>query len=139
MRKYDYTKINTLEKAYAKHPDKIDLQKIIKALKSLPARFSRGMIATLNAQVVTEVINNNDPAVAPFDPNYNNLKQDKWGPWCIGGDSSGSGFRFGDGGWTGTLSDANGGARLALRDQPRLQHMKKCFPDVYKEFFLMLK
>lgn len=138
MRKYDYKKITTPEKAYAVHPDAIDLAKITKALKSLPARLRRGMLATLNAQVITEVINNNDPKVPVFDPNYNDSKN-KWGPWCLGGDSSGAGFRFDDDDWSGTISGASGGARLALRDQPRLQHMKKYFPHIYKEYFLMLK
>src|SRR5436189_3270485 len=136
---YDYKKITTLKKAYAKHPDKIDLDRTIKALKFLPAQKRRGMIGTLNAEVVTEVMNNNDPKVPPFKPDYNNTDQLKWGPWTFGGDASGSGFRLDVDDWTGTLSSAGGGARLALRDKGRLQHMKEYFPEIYKEFFLKLE
>ena len=136
---YDYKDIKTLEQAYAVHPDKINLQETVEKLNSLPARFSRGMIATLNAQVVTEVINNNDPSVAAFKPDYNNRSQEKCAPWCLGGDGSGAGFRFNGDGWAGTYSSADGGARLALRDQARSQHMRENFPDIYKEFFLVLE
>lgn len=139
MRKYDYTKIKTMDQAYAKFPEKVDLEKLMKALKSVPARLRRGMLATLNAQVLTEVINNNDPKVPAFKPDYNNNNQYKWFPWCIGGDSTGSGFRFGGSHFVWTLTPASGGARFALRDKARVEHVKKYFPDVYKELYLMLE
>ncbi len=136
---YDYKKIITLEEAFAKHPDKPDLEQITQLLQSVAPDLRRGMLATLKGQVVTYVINNNDPEIAPFEPDYNNTQQDKWGAWSIGGDSTGAGFRFCDVGWANAGSSAVGGARLALKDKARLQHMKKHFPDIYKECYLMLK
>lgn len=134
-----YTEITSIEEAFKRHPDQIDLNKTIEALSFLPKTISSGMLSIMQLQVVCYTINNDDPNVEIFEPDYNNTNQYKWGQWCLGGDSSGSGFRFRAVVWTDAHSSARGGARLALRDQPRLQHMKKCFPDVYKEFFLMLK
>lgn len=138
-KKYDYQTVTTMKAVYAKHPAKVKISQVKKAFKFLDFDLRRGMLATLNGQMLTYVINNNDPSVAIFNPNYNKADQDKWGTWCIGGDESGAGFRFYGDVWANTNSTACGGARLALRDQPRLKHVKKYFPDIYKEFFLMLK
>lgn len=138
-KKYDYRKVTTLKAVYEKHPAKVKILEVVKALEFLDTDLSRGMLATLNAQMLTYVMNNNDPKVPVFNPNYNDTNQYKYGPLCYGGDESGAGFRFGAYGWTLTFTFAYGGARLALRDLPRLQHVKKYFPNVVKEFFLMLK
>ena len=135
----NYKKIKTLEQAYAAHPDKIDLAKVKKALKFLPVRYSRGMIARLNASVLTFVLNNDNPKVPEWIADYNNTDQKKFGAWTWGGDRSGAGFRFDGLGWTRSTSSAHGGARLALKDLPRLQHAKKYFPEIYKEDYLILE
>lgn len=138
VKKYDWKKITTIEQVYEKHPAKVNIKRIVKALSFLPEYLRNGMLATLNAEVMTDVINNNDPAVPAFIANYNDEVR-KYGPWCYGGDESGSGFRFDVSYWTNTATYARGGARLALRDQPRLDHCKKYFPGIYMAFFLKLK
>lgn len=134
-----YKKITTLSKAYKAHPEHKAILNAIEVIKSIPESLSRGMLAMLNLQVTCYVINNDDPALGIYEPDFNDSNTTKYSPWCIGGDSSGSGFRFDEfvNGWTNTTYV--GGARLALRDQARCNHMKEYFPDLYKEFYLILK
>lgn len=133
-----FNQITTVEAAFEKHPDRIDLQKTIQALADLPPNVSRGMIALLTLQSVVFVVNNDDPAEPDFIADYNDDNQEKWSPWYVGGARSGSGFRFigSDYGWT--SADASGGARLALKDQKRADHMNEYFQELYKELYLIL-
>lgn len=133
-----YTEITTIEEAFKRQKDQIDLSKL-PDLSSLPDKFSRGMNALLKLQVITEAVNNDDPKEPEFKADYNDSDQEKWFPWYRGGDSSGSGFRFMSSfnAWTGTAAD--GGARLALKDEERADHMNKYFSDLYKELYLILE
>lgn len=133
-----YTEITTIEEAFKRQKDQIDLSKL-PDLSSLPDKFSRGMNALLKLQVITEAVNNDDPAEPEFKADYNDSDQEKWFSWYRGGDSSGSGFRFlfSDSGWT--SATAFGGARLALKDEERADHMNKYFSDLYKELYLILE
>lgn len=88
-----YTEITTIEEAFKRQKDQIDLSKL-PDLSSLPDKFSRGMNALLKLQVITEAVNNDDPKEPEFEADYNDSDQEKWFPWYRGGDSSGSGFRF---------------------------------------------
>lgn len=141
MKKYNYQDIDSLEKAYEVHPAGIDFKSVVDALAFLPFEISSGMINTMHAQVISYVINNDDPNVPVWVADYNDDDQQKWGWWSRGGsgDGLGSGFRFhgSDRGWT--YSIASGGARFALKDSPRNNFMKETFPDVYKYVRLIMK
>jgi hypothetical protein len=133
-----YTEITTIEEAFKRQKDQLDLSKL-PDLSSLPDKFNRGMNALLKLQVITEAVNNDNPNEPEFEADYNDSDQEKWFPWYRGGDSSDSGFRFvySYGGWSTTSAD--GGARLALKDEARADHMNKYFGDFYKELWLILK
>lgn len=133
-----YTEITTIEEAFKRQKDQIDLSKL-PDLSSLPGKFSRGMNALLKLQVITEAVNNDDPSKPEFEADYNNSDQEKWFPWYRGGNSSGSGFRFVSSHYAWTTTNATGGARLALKDEERADHMNKYFSDLYKELWLILK
>jgi len=133
-----YKEITTVEGAFANHPSKIDLDKTIEALSAIPSKFSRGMIALLKLQVIVDAVNNDDPNEPEFVADYNNEDQYKWFPWYVGGDRSGSGFRFHASHYRWTLTTASGGARLALKDDARAEHMNEFFADLYKELYLVL-
>lgn len=133
-----YKDITTVEQAFAAQKDKIDLSQL-PDLSSLPAKFSRGMLALLKLQVATEAVNNDDPAVPDWEPDYNNEDQRKWFPWYVGGDKSGAGFRFYVSVFWWTYSLAHGGARLACKDKARADHMNAHFQELYKELYLILQ
>lgn len=133
-----YTEITTVEEAFKRQKDQIDLSKL-PDLSSLPDKFSRGMNALLKLQVITEAVNNDDPKEPQFKADYNDSDQEKWLPWYRGGNSSGSGFRFMYSTDDWTLTAAYGGARLALKDEGRADHMNKYFSDLYKELYLILE
>lgn len=134
-----YTDITTVEEVFKRQKDQIDLQKVKDSLSFLPEVYSDGMLSLMVLQAATEVVNNDDPEVPPFDPNYNDRSQKKWGNWGVGGDSSGSGFLLFDPRYAWTLTFAYGGARLAMKDEPRTAHMKQYFAEHYKRLWLMLK
>ena len=131
-----YKEITTVEKAIALCKDKI----VLPDLSSLPSRFARGMLALLKLQVVCEVVNNDDPAVPEWKADYNDEDQRKWFPWYTGGsaDGSGSGFSFDDTDYHWAYSLTTGGARLALKDEERAEHMNEHFQDLYKDLWLIL-
>jgi len=133
-----YKEITTVEEAFKRQKDQIDLN-MLPDLGILPARISRGMLALLKLQVIIEAVNNDDPAKPEWKPDYNNSNQKKWFPWYTGGDETGSGFSFYGAydGWTRTRTD--GGARLALKDEARAEHMNEHFQELYKELWLVLK
>jgi len=133
-----YTEITTVEEAFKRQKDQIDLSKL-PDLSSLPDKFSRGMLALLKLHVITEAVNNDEPGVPEFKADYNNKQQKKWAPWYVGGDESGSGFRFHGSVFDWSYSNSSGGARLALKDQERADHMNEHFQDLYKELYLILQ
>ena len=134
-----YTEITTVQKAFKKQKDKIDLKKL-PDLSILPDRFRRGMLALLKLQVIIEAVNNDDPKVPDWKADYNDETQKKWFPWYVNGsaDGSGSGFRFYDTYFSWSNTFALGGARLSLKDEARAKHMNKYFSDLYKELYLIL-
>ena len=73
-----YTEIKTVEEALKRQKDPIDLPSIKTALAGLPARMSRGMVALLTLQAVTEVVNNDDPNEPEWKADYNDEDQEKW-------------------------------------------------------------
>lgn len=134
-----YTEITTVEEAFKRQKDQIDLTKL-PDLSVLPEKFARGMLALLKLQVITHAVNNDVDGEPEWQTDYNNSNQYKWFPWYRGGaPGSGSGFRFCDSdyGWTDTT--AGGGARLALKDEERANHMNEYFSDLYKELYLILE
>jgi len=133
-----YTDIKTVDDAFANHPAKIDLEKTLKALADLPANISRGLIALLKLQVIVFAVNNDEPGQPEWIADYNNKDQYKWFPWYVGGDRSGSGFRFGESYCLWAYAYTTGGARLALKDEERAEHMNEHFADLYKELYLIL-
>lgn len=136
-----YTDITSAEEALKRNKDQIDLSGAIKALSFLPSEYSKGMIGLLTLQIVVYAVNNDDPNLPDWKADFNDEEQEKWFPWYVGGsaDGSGSGFRFYGSYyvWADTL--AYGGARLALKDQPRAQHMNKYFFEEYRNLWLILK
>lgn len=136
-----YTDIKTIEQALERHPDQIDLAKTKEGLAHLPGKFVRGMLALLTLQAIIYVVNNDDPDVPEWKADYNNEDQYKWFPWYRGGaaDASGSGFRFDDANCDWSATDACGGARLALKDEERAEHMNEYFSDLYKDLYLILE
>ena len=130
-----YKQITTLEEAIKQQKDPVQLPD----LSALPARFARGMIALLSLQIIIETVNNDDPEKPAWKPDYNNANQKKWYPWYTGGDEKGSGFSFYDTDCVWSYSIANGGARLALKDEARAEHMNEHFQGLYKELYLVLE
>jgi len=129
--------ITTIEEAFKRHKDQIDIAKL-PDLSSISEKYSKGMTALLKLQVVVHAVNNDDPKQPEWKPDFNDDDQYKWYPWYVGGDSSGAGFRFhgADYVWSNTYAD--GGARLALKDEERAKHMNKYFQDLYKDLFLVI-
>lgn len=134
-----YTKLTTIEKAFKDQKDKIDLKKL-PDLSILPDRMSRGMLALLKLQVITEAVNNDDPKIPEWKADYSDSNQRKWFPWYVGGsaDGSGSGFRFDYSVSCWSLTSTRIGARLALKDEARSDFMNKHYSDLYKELLLIL-
>lgn len=134
-----YQNITTVQAAYTS--EGLDYAAMHQPLTHIPDDIARGMVALMDATVVVRAINNDDKSQPPFVPDFNDGSQKKWGPWTYGGsgDGSGSGFSVDDAGWTDTGTDACGGARLALRDKARADHMWEHFPFLYKELWLVLK
>lgn len=133
-----YKKITTVEKAFEIQKDKIDFKQLPN-LSTLPANYSKGMIALLILQVIIHVVNNDDPKTTEWVADYNNTDQKKWFPWYIGGDQSGAGFSFYGTYYAWTVATTDGGARLALKDEARAEHMNKYFQNYYKELYLVLQ
>lgn len=135
-----YTQITTVEEAFKRQADQIDLTKL-PDLSMLPAKYSRGMMALLKLQVIVHAVNNDDPAQPEFKADYNDSDQYKWFPWYRGGapDASGSGFSFDVTNCAWTCAGTGGGARLALKDEARAEHMNKYFSDLYKDLWLILE
>lgn len=132
-----YKKITTVEKAFEVQKDKIDFKQL-PDLSLLPANFSKGMLALLTLQVIIHAINNDDPKKPEWVPDYNNTDQQKWFPWYRGGDQSGAGFSFDAAHCEWTNTGTHGGARLALKDEARAEHMNKYFQKYYKELYLVM-
>lgn len=132
-----YTEIKTVEDAFARQKD-VDLSKL-PDLSALPAKISRGLLALLKLQVIVSVINNDDANEPEWKADFNNRDQRKWYPWYVGGDHTGAGFRFFDAGYNWALTTADGGVRLALKDEGRANHMNEFFQDLYKELWLILE
>lgn len=132
-----YTKITTVAKAFKKHPDKLNVS-MLDALNEIPNKFAKGMRALFILQVITELVNNDDPNIAKWQADYNDPNQYKWVPWYRGGAlGSGSGFRFIGSGWSAT--GAIGGARLALKDEKRSDHMNKYFMKLYMDLQIIME
>ncbi len=131
-----YKDITTVEAAFATQKD-VNLSQL-PDLSALPAKISRGLLALLKLQVIIHAVNNDEPGQPEWKPDYNNEDQRKWFPWYVGGDSSGSGFRFCGSLYYWSLTFTGGGARLALKDEERADHMNEYFSDLYKELYLIL-
>lgn len=133
-----YEKITTLKAAYKAAGVDYTLRPVE---TGLPEDIARGALAFIDATVVTKALNKAArKGKDPFIPDYNNSSQDKYGPWAWGGsgDGSGSGFSFYVTYWTYTFTHSCGGARLALCEPGMVAHVKKHFPNLYKEIFLVL-
>lgn len=134
-----YKDITTVEEAFKRQKDQIDLS-TLPDLSSLPSKFSRGMVALLKLQVVTDAVNNDDANEPEWRADYNDKNQKKWFCWYVGGEpGSGSGFRFLGSTFGWTYTNTTGGARLALKDQGRAEHINEYFADLYKELYLILE
>lgn len=133
-----YTEILSFEEAAKRSGLGVDPEKL-PDLSMLPAKVSRGMIALMKLQVIVDAVNNDDPKEPPFEADYNNGDQLKWFPWYRGGDKTGAGFRFCDTDCAWATTHSDGGARLALKDEARAEHMAKHFEDLYKELWLILE
>lgn len=131
----NYKQITTLEEAIKQQKEAVQLPD----LSALPARFAKGMIALLSLQIIIEAVNNDEPNTPVWKPDYNNSNQKKWFPWYRGGDATGSGFSFYDTYYGWANSGTYGGARLALKDEARADHMNEYFQDLYKELYLVLE
>jgi len=134
-----YKEINTIEEAIKRYKEPVDLEKMKSAVAFLPKQIAGGMLALAMLQIAVWTVNNDDPAVPEWKADFNDEDQEKWFPWYRGGNSTGSGFRFYGTycGWTYTHSA--GGARLALKDEERAEHMNEFFQELYKQLWLILE
>jgi hypothetical protein len=134
-----YTEIQTIEQAMAAHKHQPDFSNV--DLSSLPIEIADGMLAFGQLQAIVHTINNDDPKEPEWRADYNDDDQEKWAPWYTGGasDGSGSGFVFYVTYYDWTTTSARGGARLALKDEARAEHMNKYFSDYYKRVLLIIK
>lgn len=133
-----YEEITTVEEAFKRHPLQTDLNRLRESLAWVDKSISVGGLMTMELQVICFVINNDDPNVPIWEPNFNDQER-KYGTWRLGGDKSGAGFRFDGHVWTNAYTRAYGGARHALKDPGRVRHMIKYFPDHYKNLDLILQ
>lgn len=132
-----YKKITTLAIAYSS----LNLEISIRPdLSAIPDDIARGMQAFMDATVVTQAMRIAENPKNPFLPNYNDRKQNKYGPWAWGGaaDGTGAGFSVDVFAWANTFTYASGGSRLACPDPAWVRHIIKYFPNLYKEIFLVL-
>lgn len=133
-----YKEITTIEEAIKRYKHPFDISKL--NLSCIPPELASGGKTSIELQAVVWSINNDDPSVPEWKPDFNNRNQEKWGPWATGGapDGKGSGFSFDGSNYDWTYTNACGGARFALKDEPRSDHMKEHFPDLYKMLWLIL-
>lgn len=134
-----YKEITTEEEVLKRYKTSFTLQQMKDSLSYLPSEISEGMMALAFLQMAAYVVNNDDPAVELWLPDFNDSDQEKWYPWYYGGDSSGSGWSFfgSCGGWS--VTAAVGRARLALKDEGRSDHMHEFFEQWYKKLWLISK
>ena len=133
-----YTNIKSFEDACAARGiDPLQLP----IVTGIPERHQRAIVSTYKMNIIVEAINNDEPGVPDWQPDYNDEDQYKYFPWFRGGsnDGSGSGFRFSDTSCAWTDADTDGGARFAFKDDERAEYAGKTFADIYKEIFLFLK
>lgn len=133
-----YTDIKTFEDACQKvGVNPADLP----GVENIPDRHKDAITAIYKLFIITEAINNDEPGVEEFKPDFNNTNQYKWWPWFKGGaaDGSGSGFRFGGSDFSWAVTNAGGGARLCFKDEERSDYAGEQFLDLYKSVNLFLK
>jgi len=110
-------------------------------VENIPDRHKDAVTSIYKLFIITEAINNDEPGVEEFKPDFNNTSQRKWRPWFEGGaaDGSGSGFRFYVSTCRWTNSFTYGGARLCFKDEERSDYAGQQFTDLYKSVNLFLK
>ena len=125
-----YKQITTFEIALKKQKVKMP------DLAMLPEKKRKRLEAFLKLQIIVDAVNNDDPSLGEWKPNYNDINQSKWFPAYIGRTTQ-DGFKFNGAKKNWVHITDGGGSRLALKDQNRCHHMDEYFRDLYKDLYLI--
>jgi hypothetical protein len=125
-----YKEITTVEIALKSQREKMP------DLSAFPKKYRKGLEAFLKLQIVVDAVNNDNPSLPEWKPDYNDINQSKWYPHYIGF-ATNDGFKF-NGAKKNWVQITDGcGSRLALKDQDRCHHMDEHFRDLYKDLYLI--
>jgi len=125
-----YKEITTLEIALKNQKEKIP------DMSMLSKRYKKGLEAFLKLQIIVNAVNNDNPSLPEWKPDYNDTNQPKWFPSYVGR-ATAEGFKFNGGrkNWINLID--GGGSRLALKDQNRCHHMDEYFRELYKDSYMI--
>jgi|SRR6185312_13369904 len=134
-----YKELTTFEIALRRRKERMpDLSMVPKTfyLMPLPEKYKKGIEAFLKLQIIIDAVNNDDPSLPEWKPDYDNVNQSKWFPAYVG-KSTNDGFKFNGAkkNWVQIID--GGGSRLALKDQDRCHHMDEHFRDLYKALYMI--
>ncbi len=105
-------------------------------LSTLPKKYRKGIEAFLKLQIIVDAVNNDNPSLSEWKPDYNDVNQSKWFPSYVGR-ATNDGFKFNGAKKSWIDMNIGGGSRLALKDQNRCHHMDEHFRDLYKDLYLI--
>jgi hypothetical protein len=125
-----YKEITTVEAALKSQREKMP------DLSMLPKKYRKGIEAFLKLQIIVDAVNNDDPFLPKWIPNYNDINQSKWFPAYVGR-ATDEGFKFNGAKKNWIHITDGGGSRLALKDQNRCHHMDEHFRDLYKDLYMI--
>lgn len=127
-----YKEITNLEIALKRQKEKMpDLSMITK-------KYKKGLEAFLKLQIIVDAVNNDNPTMPQWKPDYNNMNQSKWFPHYVGR-ATNDGFKFNGAKKNWIHITDGGGSRLALKDQDRCHHMDQYFRELYKDLFTVIE
>ncbi|HUZ61388.1 MAG TPA: hypothetical protein VMU83_21615 [Hanamia sp.] len=125
-----YKEITTLEIALKSQREKMP------DLSMLPKKYRKGLKAFLELQIIVNAVNNDNPSLPEWKPNYNDTNQSEWFPHYVGKVTN-DGFKFNGARKNWVQIPDGGGGRLALKDVDRCHHMDEYFRDLYKDLYLI--
>jgi len=125
-----YKEIKTFEAALKSQREKMP------DLSVIPKKYRKGIAAFLKLQIIIDAVNNDNPSLPEWKPDYNDINQSKWYPHYVGR-ATNDGFKF-NGAKKNWIDIVIGcGSRLALKDQDRCHHMDEHFRDLYKDLYII--
>jgi hypothetical protein len=111
----------------------LDPEQVIPDFSRYPERDRNAMVAHAKLVIITRAANKLTNSGEEWEPNWNNLKWDKYFPWFEMGGSSG--FRFN--GYDGWGSYSSVGSRLCFITRHTAEYVGKQFVDLYRDYFVI--